>query len=93
LREERQGQIHATIKEEAVAEEEDIDDRENIFVQKKEGGVVDKNWVLLDSQSTINQICNPAMLTTIRGLRAHQRYTAMPDLPAACLKETLGASQ
>ena len=55
-----------TIEEEEVVDEEDIDDGENIFMQKKEEGVVNKNWVLLDSQSNINQVCNPAMLTNIR---------------------------
>ena len=58
--------MHATIEEEAVADKEDTNDGENIFVQKKEGGVVDRNWVLLDSQSTIDQVSNPAMLTNIR---------------------------
>jgi hypothetical protein len=58
--------MHTTIEEEAVAGEEGTDDGENIFVQKKEGGVVDKNWVLLDSQSTVDQVSNPAMLTNIR---------------------------
>jgi hypothetical protein len=33
LREEKQDQMHATIKGEVVADEEDIDDGENIFVQ------------------------------------------------------------
>jgi len=66
LNEEKQDQMHATIEEEAVADEEDTDNGENIFVQKKEGGVVDRNWVLLDSQSTIDQVSNPAMLTNIR---------------------------
>jgi hypothetical protein len=28
--------------------------------------VVNKNWVLLDSQSTVNQIANPAFLSNIR---------------------------
>ena len=58
--------MHTTIEEEAVTDEEGTDDGENIFVQKKEGGVVDKNWVLLDSQSTVDQVSNPAMLTNIR---------------------------
>jgi hypothetical protein len=40
--------------------------KKNIFVQKREGGVADKNWVLLDSQSTIDQVSKPAMLTDIR---------------------------
>ncbi len=40
------------------------DNGENIFVQtKKEGGVVDKDWVLLDSQSTVDQVSNPVMLS------------------------------
>ena len=58
--------MQTNIEEEEVTNEEDIDDRENIFVQKREEGVVNKNWVFLDSQSTINQVCNPAMLTNIR---------------------------
>jgi hypothetical protein len=66
LNEEKQDQMHATIKEEAVMDEEDTDNRENIFVQKKEGGVFNRNWVLLDSQSTIDQVSNPAMFTNIR---------------------------
>ncbi len=93
LNEEKQDQMHATIKEEAaVMDEEDTDDGEKIFVQtKKEGGVVDKNWVLLDSQSTVDQVSNPVMLTNIRKAKKHRRYTAMPDLPAACLKVISGA--
>ena len=58
--------MHTTIEEEEVTDKEDTDDRENIFVQKKEGGVFNRNWVLLDSQSTIDQVSNPAMLTNIR---------------------------
>ncbi len=54
LNQEKQDQMHATIEEEAVADKEDTNDGENIFVQKKEGGVVDRNWVLLDSQSTVD---------------------------------------
>ena len=40
---------HETVEEEAVVDKEDTNNGENIFVQKKEGGVVDRNWVLLDS--------------------------------------------
>jgi hypothetical protein len=58
--------MHTIIVEEEVTDKEDTDDRENIFVQKKEGGGVDRNWVLLDSQSTVDQGANPEMLTTIR---------------------------
>ncbi len=35
-------------------------------MQKKEGGVVNKNWVLLNSQSTADQVANPGLLTNIR---------------------------
>ncbi len=66
LNQEKQDQMLATIKEEAVADKQDTDDGENIFVQKKEGGVVNMNWVLLDSQSTVDQVSNSAMLTNIR---------------------------
>ena len=66
LKEEKQDQMRATIEGEEVSEEEDTNHGENIFVQKKEVGVVDKNWVLLDSQSTINQVSNPVMLANIR---------------------------
>ena len=50
--------MHATIEEEVVTDKEDTNDGENIFVQKKEGGVVDSNWVLLDSHSTVDQVFN-----------------------------------
>ncbi len=70
LNEEKQDQMHATIKEEEVSEEENTGDGENIFMQKKEGGVVDRNWVLLDSQSTVDQeVSNPVMLTNIRKVK------------------------
>jgi hypothetical protein len=65
-KEEKQDQMHSTIKEKQDASEEDPDHRESIFVQKKEGGVINKNWVLLNSQSTVNQISNPALLSNIR---------------------------
>jgi len=66
LNQEKQDQMHATIEEEAVADKQDTDDGENIFVQKKERGVVDKDWVLLDSQSTVDQVSNHVVLTNIR---------------------------
>jgi hypothetical protein len=58
--------MHANVEVDTGTEEENLDQRENIFVQKKEGGVVNKNWVLLDSQSTANQVANPGLLTNIR---------------------------
>jgi hypothetical protein len=35
-------------------------------MQKREKGVVNKNWLLLDSQSMVNQVANPALLKNIR---------------------------
>ncbi len=35
-------------------------------MQKREKGVVNKNWVLLDSQSTVDQVANPVLLKNIR---------------------------
>ncbi len=58
--------MHANIDVVAGAEGEDLDQGENIFVQKIEGGVVNKNWVFFDSQSTADQVANPGMLTNIR---------------------------
>ncbi len=51
-------QIHANIVEE--------EDGENIFAQQKLKGMVNKNYPLLDNQSTVNQIANPNMLKNIR---------------------------
>ncbi len=68
-KEEKRDQMHATIKENQDASEEDPDHGENIFIQKKEGRVVNKNWVLCDSQSTVNQVSNPALLSNIRRAR------------------------
>ena len=31
--------------------------------------MVDRNWVLLDSQSTVDQFSNPAMLTNFRKMK------------------------
>jgi hypothetical protein len=49
-----------------IVEEEDPDDSENIFAQQKLKGMVNKNYLLLDNQSTVNQIANPNMLKNIR---------------------------
>ncbi len=53
-----------------------------MFVQKREKGVVNKNWLLLNSQSKVDQVANPAMLKNIR-----KAASAMPDLPAPTWKE------
>ncbi len=62
----KEEQMHVNVEADAETEEEDLDQGENIFVQKKEGGVVNKNWGLLDSQSTTDQVANPGLLTKIK---------------------------
>ncbi len=52
-------QVHANI-------EDNPDKGENIFVQARAKGVVNKNFLLLDNQSTVNQIANPSLLKNIR---------------------------
>ena len=57
-------QMHATIAEE---EGQDLDEGENIFVQNgSTRGGVNCSYVLLDNQSTVNQIANPSLLSNIR---------------------------
>jgi hypothetical protein len=48
--------------------EDDDDDRENLFVQHKKSkkGVTGKNYLLLNNQSTVNQVANPNLLKNIR---------------------------
>ncbi len=41
-------QIHANV------QEEDLDEGDNIFVQKEERGIVNKNYILLNNQSTVD---------------------------------------
>jgi hypothetical protein len=48
----KEEQMHANVEADAGTEEEGLNQGENIFVQKKEGGVVNNNWVLFKSQST-----------------------------------------
>jgi hypothetical protein len=54
-------QMHATIDK-----DDNPDDGENLFVQQKSNGMVNKNYLLLDNQSTVNQIANPSMLKNSR---------------------------
>ncbi len=81
--------MHANIEQDALTEEEDMDKGENIFVQHKERGVVNKNWVLLDSQSTVDQIANPAFLSNIRKTKNQQPSTATQYRLTAVSKENL----
>jgi hypothetical protein len=55
--------MHANI---AVEKVQDLDKGENIFVQSGARGVVNWNYMLLDNQSTVNQIANPSLLANIR---------------------------
>ena len=55
--------MHATIAEE---EGQDINEGENIFVQNGTRGGVNRSHVLLDNQSTVNQIANPSLLANTR---------------------------
>jgi hypothetical protein len=48
-----------------VEEQDDPNKGENIFVQVRAKGVVNKNFFMLDNQSTVNQIANPSLLKNI----------------------------
>jgi hypothetical protein len=86
--EKEEEQMHANL-EHVLTEEEDIDEGENIFIQHKERGVVNKNWVLLDSQSTVDQIANPAFLSNIRKAKSQRPSPATQDRLTAVSKENL----
>jgi hypothetical protein len=60
-----QEHIHANIQEDGC-NEDGINKGENIFLQKREKGVINKNLLLLDSQSMVDQVANPALLKNIR---------------------------
>jgi hypothetical protein len=56
-----QDQIHTNVKE-----EENPENGENLFVQQKLKGMVNKNHLLVDNQSRVHQIANPSLLKNIR---------------------------
>ena len=60
-KEQDKDQMHVTINK-----EDNPDDDENLFVQHKSNGMVNENYLLLDNQSTVNQIANPSMLKNIK---------------------------
>ncbi len=61
-------QVHTNVAE----EESDEDKDKNIFSQHKaKGVVVNKNYLLLDHKSTVDQIANPDLVTNIR--KSHQK--------------------
>jgi hypothetical protein len=66
-------QMHAYI---AVDEVQDLDEGENIFVQSGARGVVNRNYVLLDNQSTVNQIAIPSLLANIKKPRVQSQSIA-----------------
>ncbi len=68
--------MHANI---AVEEVQDLDNEENIFVQSGIRGVVNRSYVLLDNQSTVDQIVNPSLLSNIRKAKNLSRSIATTD--------------
>jgi hypothetical protein len=82
--------MHANVEADAGTEEEDLDQGENIFTQKKEGGVVNKNWVLLDSQSTANQVAHLGLLTNIRKAKNPVTIHCNAGSTYSALEEELG---
>jgi len=55
-------QMHTTIQ----ADDEDLDQGDNIFVQQEVKDISNKNYILLDNQSKVDQIANPKLLKNIR---------------------------
>jgi hypothetical protein len=56
-------QMHVDI---AVEEVQDLNSGDNIFVQSGIRGVVNWSYMLLDNQSTVDQIANPSLLSNTR---------------------------
>ncbi len=84
-----QEHIHANIQEDGC-NEDDINKGENILVQKREKGVVNKNWLLLDSQSMVDQVTNPAQLKNIRKAASAVTMHCIARSTSANLEEDLG---
>ena len=52
--------------QEDIKEDKDHYEGENIFVQSQVKGVVNRNFILLNNQSTVNQVANLRLLNNIR---------------------------
>ncbi len=48
-----------------VEEQDNLDKKENIFMKDRSKGMLNKKFLLLDNQSTVNQIANPNLLQNI----------------------------
>jgi hypothetical protein len=66
------------------------DKAENLFVQHKTKGVVNKNYLLLDNQSMVNQIANPDLLMNIRKSQKPIVVHCNAGKPKTDLKSELG---
>jgi hypothetical protein len=80
-----QDQIYANVKE-----EENPNDDENLFVQQKSKGMVNKNYLLLENQSMVHQIANPSLLKNIRSPASQSTSTAMWECPRLSSKVNWG---
>ncbi len=78
-------QIHANV------QEEDLDEGDNIFVQKEERGILNKKFILLDNQSTVYQIANPKLLKNIRKANKPITVHCNAGSPTTDLKGELGS--
>jgi hypothetical protein len=58
---------------------DDPDKGENLFVQHKLKAVANKNYLLLNNQSTVNQVANLSLLKNIGNWTSQILYTATWD--------------
>jgi hypothetical protein len=78
-------QIHAKV------QEEDLNEGDNIFVQMEERGIVNKNYIPLNNQSTVDQIANPKLLKNIRKVNRPITVHCNAGSTTTDLKEELGS--
>ncbi len=57
------------------------------FLQKREKDVINKNWLLLDSQSMVDQVANPALLKNFRKVARAGTMHCNADLSAPTWRE------